>query len=186
VRWHFAGIAAKVSREECSAMNRTSLVALTLTVLSPLLFSRQLKAQQVSKADIEIGGTRLRLGMTKADVAEKLTGVPITKDKEDFWLIGAEKSISQSLQFTNGRLSYASRYWPTFDNDILEAFYGAVTHLNNEGFSTCKVNADSKLEPDEKLQRVWIRCGEKTILLARNSFGGKTYNTVDEMLGNVR
>jgi hypothetical protein len=167
-------------------MNKMLLIAVALAALILFLFSRQLNSQQASKAYIEIGGTKLRLGMTKADVAEKLAGVVITKDKEDFWLIGAEKSISQSLQFTNGRLSYASRYWPTFDNDILEAFYGAVTYLNNEGYSTCKVNADSKLEPNEKLQRVWIRCGEKTILVARASLDGKTYNTVDEMLGSIR
>jgi hypothetical protein len=166
-------------------MNRKALFTFALAALSLLTFVPQPKAQEASKAEIEIGGARLRLGMTKADVTEKLAGVPIYKDREDFWLIG-EKSISQCLQFTNGRLSYASRNWPTFDNDVLEAFYGAVAHLNNEGHSSCKVNADSKLEPDEKYQRVLIRCGEKTILVSRASLSGKSYNTVDEMLGSIR
>jgi hypothetical protein len=67
---------------------------------------------------------------------------------------------------------------------MMEALFGAVTSLNDEGFSACKVTADTKTDPTMTLHRVWIACGEKTILIVRSTFvGGKPYNTVDEHLG---
>jgi hypothetical protein len=87
------------------------------------------------------------------------------------------------LAFTNGRLSYASRNWPTYDNDIAEALFGAVNSLNQDAHSACTVIADVKTDPDMTVHRVWIACGEKSILVARAVINGKSYNTVDEQLG---
>jgi hypothetical protein len=54
------------------------------------------------KAEIEVGGTNLRLGMTKAQVAEKLVGQEITKWHEDEWMLGPIKHPGPLLQFTGG------------------------------------------------------------------------------------
>jgi hypothetical protein len=160
---------------------RSTISVLILVIVLSVVSSAQVK-REMSRGIIEIAGTTLHLGMTKAEVAEKLAGAEITKDKEDFWTIG----IASSLQFTNGRLSYARRNWPNYSNDIFEAFYGAVNHINDEGYSACRVTADSKLAPGETWQRVWIVCGDKTILIVRYSAGGKSFNMVDEMLGAIR
>lgn len=127
------------------------------------------------------------MGMTKGQVAEKLAGNEINKIHDDEWVLGSpEKGLGPSLQFTNGLLSYADRNWVTYDNDIVEALFGAVRTLNKEGFSRCTVTADDSASPDLTAHRVWIQCGEKTVLVIRRSFGGKSYNFVDERLGSMR
>jgi hypothetical protein len=168
-------------------MKKTALVALTLaTLLSSVLYAQRSSAPQLSKAAIDVHGTKLRLGMSKGEVTDKLTGNEITKDDEDNWNIASSGNLGPTLQFTDGRLSYADRYWTTYDNDIAEALFGAVNSLNQEGFSACTVTADTKTEPDTTAHRVWIRCGEKSILLVRDSIGEKSHNMVYEQLGAMR
>jgi hypothetical protein len=131
--------------------------------------------------------------MTKAQVAEKLVGHEITKMDADSWLVGtgAELRAGRDLpevQFTGGFLSYADRQWTTASNDTAEALFGLVTSLNEEGFSKCTVDADTHAETDLDLnaQRVWMVCGEKTVLVARQTIGGKSFSSVSERLGRLR
>jgi hypothetical protein len=167
-------------------MKKTALTALALIALCSILYAQQRSSPQLGKAAIDVHGTKLRLGMTKGEVTDKLAGNEITKDSEDNWNIARSGDLGPSLQFTNGRLSYADRYWVTYDNDIAEALFGAVNSLNQEGFSSCTVTADSKFDPGTTTQRVWILCGEKSILMIRRSLGGKSYNSVYERLGSMR
>jgi hypothetical protein len=167
-------------------MKGTVLAVLTLATLSSLLYAQQKSSPQISNAALDVHGTKLRLGMTKGEVTDKLAGNEVTKDNEDNWSIAPSGKLGPALQFTNGRLSYADRYWVTYDNDIAEALFGAVNSLNQGGFSACTVTADTKTDPDMTLHRVWIRCGEKSILLVRDSLGGKSYNSVYEQLGVMR
>jgi hypothetical protein len=147
-------------------------------------------AQKVplSRSAIEVAGVRLRLGMAKAQVAEKLAGVVLTKVNDDEWMIGSfEKgNIGPSIQFHNGVLSYAERFWTTADNDVADALFGVVTTLNDEGFSNCTVTADTHTSPDINAQRVWIACGEKSVLIIKRLIGGHSYNSVYEQLGKRR
>jgi hypothetical protein len=164
-------------------MKRTLRALLSVAVLTIIVH-----AQQRSKAVLEVAGANLRLGMTKAQVAEKLAGHEIAKLHEDEWMVGSleKKELGPTLQFTNGVLSFADRYWTTYDNDVAEALFGAVSSLNSEGLLNCVVTADTAASPSLTAQRVWIKCGEKSILLVRRSFGGKSYNSVYERLGNMK
>src|ERR1700680_3236280 len=93
----------------------------TLAIAQKATTSRRPEtALPVSKATIEVGGVVLRLGMTKAQVAEKLVGNEISKMPEDEWMLGSleKKNIGPTLQFTKGVLSYADREWANSDNDI--------------------------------------------------------------------
>jgi hypothetical protein len=65
---------------------------------------------------------------TKAQVTEKLAGHEFTKfHHEDEWVLGSpERNLGPMLQFTNGVLSYADRNWVTYDNDIVDAMFGAA------------------------------------------------------------
>jgi hypothetical protein len=142
----------------------------------------------VSKATIEVGGVVLRLGMTKAQVAEKLVGNEISKMHEDEWMLGSleKKNIGPTLQFTKGVLSYADREWVNSDNDIGEALFGAISSLNEEGFSACDVTASTKNSPSLAAERVFVTCGAKTVAVVRRSFGGHAYTSVYEQLGTMR
>jgi hypothetical protein len=159
------------------------LIALSF---SSVMYAQKKDPPHWGSANMEVAGSKLHLGMTKAEVTERLAGSPFKKIDENFWVMGTEKHDGPALQFTNGRLAFVSRNWVTYDNDITEALFGAVTSLNGEGFSACKVTADTKTDPTVTSQRVWIDCGEKTILIVRSTFvGGNTYCTVDEHLGAI-
>jgi hypothetical protein len=156
-----------------------------LTAFSSILCARQTSSEQSSKAFIEVGSVRLRLGMSRSEVAEKLVGSAITKINEDSWVLGKN---SPSLQFTDGRLSFADRTWSTTEDDIAESLFGVVSSFNSEGYSACKITADTNSSPGSMAQRVWIDCGEKTILVmvAHPSSSGKGYSWVSERLGKMR
>ena len=101
---------------------------------------------KLSKASIEVGSATLRLGMTKAQVKEKLAQSEITKLGEDAWKVGPLGKDGPVLQFQHGLLSYAEREWKNSRQDPAEALFGAVRAINNEGFSTCTVNASTELD----------------------------------------
>ncbi|HMD98610.1 MAG TPA: hypothetical protein VKM93_14915 [Terriglobia bacterium] len=171
-------------------MKRTILTMLVLAVGSSFLYAQTRYSAKVSKGRIEVFGVRLQLGMTKADVIEKLGSVRIVKVKDNFWLVGPEDSTS-SLQFENGRLTFAGRSWGTkggdVTGDIAEELFGAVTSMNDEGYSQCDVSTDTRSSPEMKTERVWLRCGDKSIVVVRSSYpNGHTYNEVSEALGVMR
>jgi hypothetical protein len=95
--------------------------------------------------------------------------------------------VSPSLQITEGRLSFADRTWTTED-DIAESLFGVVSSFNSEGYSACKINADTKSSPTLMAQRVWIDSREKTILVVvdRLSSSGKGYSWVSYSLRKMR
>jgi hypothetical protein len=167
--------------------NMRHKIVLVLLLSFATLHSTPQAAHQLSRAAIEVGGTKLRLGMSKAQVAEKLVGNEITKLDEDTWILGSvEKSLGPEMQFTNGALSFANREWTTSSNDVGEALFGVVSSLNAEGYSQCSVTADTRNSPSLNAQRVFISCKEKTIAVVRRSFSGHSGTSVYEQLGSMR
>jgi hypothetical protein len=152
--------------------------------LAICIHSQTRSAPPVSTDYIEIFGAKLRLGMTKAEVEEKLSGADIVKPRENAWLV-TTGGVS-SLQFENGRLSFADRTWHSKDNDIVDALFNAVMYFNNDGHSLCSVSADTVPDPQESYERVWIRCGNKSILVVKGTIQGKTFEEVDEHLGVMK
>jgi hypothetical protein len=146
--------------------------------------SQARNAAQLSKDHIEIFGASLQLGMTKAVVEGKLSGAEIIKSDENSWLV-TTGGLS-TLHFDDGKLSFADRTWHSKENDIVDALYGAVTYFNNEGHSLCAFSADTIPDPQNSYERVWIRCGDKSILIAKTTIQGKTFEEVGEQLGVLK
>ena len=72
-------------------MKTTVLALLTLVAISSFLYPQTNAKPQLSQEYIDILGVRVRLGMTKLDIADKL-GSQKTKDgREDFWLFGEKQ-----------------------------------------------------------------------------------------------
>lgn len=161
-------------------MKRIAVVVLTLVVISSFLYAQQKSSAQLSKEYIDVLGSRLRLGMTKADVAEKLVGVKALFKEEDEWAFDGA-----TIQFKNGRLNFADREWVTAGNTPVDALFGLVTSLNSEGLYVCNVFTDTRPDPAMTSQRVWLRCGNKAVLILKNRIGDKTYEDVYEQLGSL-
>ena len=164
-------------------MRKIACCLLMLT-LSSVIHAQKKDPPQWGSAGMDVAGAKLHLGMTPSEVAQRLSGTAYRKESDRFWIVGENPNqFGPVMQFTDGRLNFVSRNWGTTDNDIAEALFGVITSLNSEGFSLCKVSADVKADPSSSAHRVWIACGEKTVLVHRMTISGKTYNTVDEQLG---
>ena len=167
---------------------QTLISAITILAFVASTMAAQCQDRVRSSAEIEVAGHKLHLGMSKAQVIAKLAGTEFTKINDDEWMVGSfeKKELGPTLQFSRGLLTFADRYWVTYDNDIADALFGAVRTLNEEGFSRCTVTADAQTDPGMSAHRVWIACAEKTVLLVRRTMGDKSYNTVYEQLGTMK
>jgi hypothetical protein len=91
-------------------MKRAAAIFITFVALSWLLSAQQISSPQWGKAVLEVAGTKVRLGMTKSEVTERLAGTEFSKINENNWMVGNPEHLGPSLQFTNGRLNFADRY----------------------------------------------------------------------------
>jgi hypothetical protein len=147
-------------------MNRLVFLAVPLCLLAALaIYARA----QHTQAELEVDGVKLHLGMAKAEVAAKLAARQYWKVNDDNWVVGPPNDIDPSIQFTNGKLNFAERFWATNENDTGMALFGAVNSLNKDGFLTCEVTAGVNTSPDLTAHNVWISCGDKSVLVNRDT-----------------
>jgi hypothetical protein len=159
-------------------MKRTTWF-LALIGLSPILYASQQKpSQQLTRASIEIVGVTLHLGMEKAEVAERFAGTQITKIDEQTWMIANNGTV----QFKNGKVVFAARSWMNGGGDQIDAIFKAVSSLNREGFSACRVLSDTPAYTE----RVGIDCGQKSVLITKTVSGNQRAVDVSERLGDFR
>jgi hypothetical protein len=158
-------------------MNKAFFVSVTLAAVSSLLYANQQRPpQQTSKPSIEIAGMTLRLGMAKADVAELFVGTQITKIDEQTWMIGNNGTV----QFKNGKMIFGERAWMNDSGDQIDAIFKAVSSLNREGFSACRVLSDTPAYTE----RVGIDCGQKSVPITKTISGNQRLVEVSERLGD--
>lgn len=161
-------------------MNRLAVSALAVFLIGILsVYARS----QTRGAELEVAGVKLHLGMTKAEVMEKLAGRTYWKVNDDNWVSGPSNSVGPAMQFTNGKLTFTERFWATKDTDTAMALFGAVSSLNNDGFRKCDVTAGVNTSPDIVAHNVWISCGEKSVVVNRDTIGNHSYTMVHEELG---
>jgi hypothetical protein len=160
-------------------MNRLIFLVVPLCLLAALtIYARP----QLMKRELEVGGVTLHLGMAKSEVAEKLAG-QYWKLNDDNWVVAPPNNIGPAIQFTDGKLNFTERFWATSENDTGMALFGAVSSLNKDGFHTCEVTAGVNTSPDLTAHNVWILCGDKSVVINRDTIGSHSYTMVHEELG---
>lgn len=160
-----------------------ALLCCPLAVLyAATAFAQQKHSPQLGSDYLDVGGVRLRLGMSKSELENKFSSENVTKTDDGGWFLKVGVSYS-TLRFTDGKLTFADRSWRNGDADTFDALFGLVTSLNNEGYSACTVFADTRADPQLSARRVWIRCGKKAILVIEIKEGQKTHDEVTEQLG---
>jgi hypothetical protein len=143
----------------------------------------------LGKVSIEVAGATLSLGMTKAQVAEKLVGIQVKKVDDDNWEVVRSEDF---LQFTHGILNFAERHWTdttseSADRGIAGDLFYAVQSLNrNDGLSQCTTLAGTEDDPSLTKKWVSIDCGQKRIIVFKRTFGGHTYDSVEEQIGSMK
>jgi hypothetical protein len=91
-----------------------------------------------------------------------------------------------SVAFKGGRLAYADREWPSSASDELGAVISALAALASHGASSCAIVHAPISQPDGLVDRVFIDCGERSVLLAKGKYeqlGGHNFITISERIG---
>lgn len=117
-------------RMECPAHENNCLFLLSLVAISSILHAQTNANPQLSQEYIDVLGVRVRLGMTKLDIADKLGSQKRNDGSENFWLFGEKRPWPSSVEFKDGRVIYASESWIGSDGDVARALFGAVNTLN--------------------------------------------------------
>lgn len=183
-------------------MNR--ITAICILVLTGVLPAATQKAPETPKDYLQIGPVKVRLGMTKAQVAEALKGYSVTQN-EDEWLamdlaqpttlgdvLQPEPGLSgMTFQFTAGRLSAATREWPIRNGDVAGTIFAVFSHWQRERagqgkfLANCGVLTDVAASPSATFQRTSIVCGEKAVVIMKDTSGTQPQG-VAEVLGERR
>lgn len=158
----------------------------TIVLSSILLFAVQLFSQ-TSQSALDLGPVEVRLGMQKSDVLKKFSGAGfnitdpdassgllpdgkrlVVMNKGQFSKDEAKLNV-YFIAFTAGRLSYAERSWLD-EKDPLASVIEAVNSLTAGRPRECSVTYSPASSPGASSNRVFIDCGNRSLLLMRGEY----------------
>lgn len=153
---------------------------------------------------LEIGSGKVWLGMTKAQVAEALKGYSATMDGDEWSafdraqpmtlgdVLQPEPGLSgMTFQFMAGRLNAATREWPIRGGDVAGTIFAVTSHWERERAAqgrfliNCGLLTDVAASPDATFQRTSIVCGQKAVVIMKDTSGNQPQG-VAEVLGERR
>jgi hypothetical protein len=160
---------------------KTALCALALCTSTVL-------AQSNPRVSLDLGRVTVWLGMDIATARQKLEAAGIFFDKPDSNgnVIAVDPHFERTyfLHFENNKLSLADQNWLHDDSDGLTSVMDALESLVDKGASRCTIgHAHSIPSPGMKVTRVFIDCGERSLILESGSANGGE-NGVFESIGN--
>jgi hypothetical protein len=94
-----------------------------------------------------------------------------------------------TLEFEHEKLTFAQRNWLRDESKALPTVIDALTALIDQGATNCTIEHAPMSSPYAKLNRVFISCGQRGILLTYGSenLAGQRYtdNAVSERIGTA-
>jgi hypothetical protein len=138
------------------------------------------------RVSLEVGSVTVWLGMPKAEVVKKFSdaGYEVT-DSGDGVLAHSGREL-HDLHFENGRLVYADLQWYNSNTEEMDAVLGALGALADKTKSRpCSMSHEPLSKPDTALDRIFIFCGDRSVLIARGKFLGKPVMDVSERIGDI-
>jgi hypothetical protein len=163
-------------------MKTPAFIGLSILAISSLGMAQR-KPSPVDEQSITIHGAKLYLGMSKNEVADKLANVPeLEIQSPKRWMIGTKtQSWPDSIEFKDDKVVFASRSWHENGLDPVQALLGVASSMNHEGFTDCALSTSTLSDPIT--QRIFIKCGNKTIAVVRMLIGEHKYEQVVEEFG---
>ncbi len=156
-----------------------------LTLLASVAF-----AQQGTHVALELGSATVWLGMDKtaAQKAIEAAGIEFPEPDSDGSVIAVDTRAKRiySLQFFRNKLVYADRNWDRRDGDRLPSVIEALTSLVDQGATNCKLEHAPITKPDMKMDRVFIECGERSVLLVTGGSKDISADSITERIGSFR
>ncbi len=159
----------------------SSSVSVFMLVVPCCVLSQQPTKEHVR---LSISGAEVWLGMSQSEAlsAMRRAGLtPVALPGSDSFLVQAG-----TVQFSGARLSYADRTWSGKETTVFEDVIGALATLAPHNAVNCSVQHAPIAQPEGRVDRVFIRCGERTVLVSSGKLNGITANQVIERIGNYR
>lgn len=146
------------------------------------------QSPQRQRVSLEVGSVNVWLGMTKEEATKRFSdvGYQVTR-AGDKLLMRRGSSDAQILWFKDGRLAFANQAWNTTDKtDELDAVLGALGSLAEKVENQpCSVIHAPLSSPDSSSNRVFISCGERSVLISKGTIMGSPFVEVSERIGDI-
>jgi hypothetical protein len=171
------------------------MAMLTRVILLLAVCASSVLAQSGNRISLELGSVTVWLGMDKSVAKQQIEAAEMVFDSSasngQVHAVDTQGKHLFTLLFENGKLVYADRNWLRDDgSNALPSVMDALASLVDQGATNCKIVHAPISTPDSKLNRVFIDCGERGILLTYGSgtFAGLTLtdNAVHERIGKYR
>lgn len=161
-----------------------ALMVLTFALTFPLG-----QAQTQMHVSLDIGKTSVWLGMPKADAAKKLkdAGYEVENSGNDLLTHCCETEF-HTLRFTNDRLSFADVEWYRQGKiDPIDATLAALSALSEKSQQgACSVTHDPVSKPEAQMNRIFITCGGRSVMIAQGLLQGHAILDVSEQIGEFQ
>ena len=150
-----------------------------LCVVLVLLSVGAVSGAQEQPPSLQIGRTKVWLGMTRTELQSKLSGaqtlVGAADEGESLGMIVTGKVVEGQVWFRNGILIGADREWLTAGFDGVAALIGAIDSFTQEGLRACVISHRTDSYPDMQHEVAVIQCGGKALVIVKGRIG-KTQN----------
>lgn len=130
------------------------------------------------------------LGMPKAEAVKKFSDAGYEVLDTGDGIIASAGNENHDMRFTNGRLVYADIGWynPHTNSNTAEidAALGALSALADKGNSrACFLSHEPTSHPDMQADRVFVRCGSRSVLILSGKMNGEPVVDVLERIGDI-
>lgn len=145
------------------------------------------KAQTSQRISLEVGTVNVWLGMEKEEVAKRFRDAGYKVIYSGDQLILKNGDDAHLFWLKGGRLVFADREWITTDKtDRIDAVIGALAELAAKtGDQSCAVVQSPLSSPSASSNRVFVSCGQRSVLIGKGSLMGHAYVTVSERIGDI-
>jgi len=146
------------------------------------------QTERGARVSFDVGNATVWLGMTKHDALKNFNslGYQIT-DRGDTLLVQATGSHDVLIVFKNDQLIFASQDWYAGGGtETLEAVLGALGALADKaGRLPCIVRNSPLSAPSTSVQRVYVSCGHRSVLISKGVVQGEQVRVVSLRIGGA-
>jgi hypothetical protein len=145
---------------------------------------------------IELGSTKVSLGMAQQKVLELLSGLykvdikPSVGESQAVFAYTSAGAMPDILSFEDQKLTAVIRYWGADTEKeglaFAGAFYGALAQMIKEGKQSCTIEATSKQVPQFEFKSARVVCGGKYVEMTVSTDADHSMAYVTEVLGNPK
>jgi len=145
-------------------------------------------APETQRVSLDIGAVKVWLGMPQKVANEEFArrGYDLNPPGDSSLVISGTGNNAKDLGqvvFRNGRLVHAERDWPG-GAESTESVFAILTNFTREGSDLCSLSTEPLREPGFEMERLWVRCGKRTLFLREETAPRKSWG-VSEWIGQL-